>query len=622
VTVTEILAVLGLLLTSQRPENRVSWAIAAAALWWAIGNFMHAYAVVGVVTHPGSLPAGVAAAWFDNWMWLPGLALFLSFLLVLVPDGRLPSRQWWPVPAAAALGAVFGSLLVSISPEFELADERIANPLHTSSALLEVPGVTGAALVVAGLVGALVAFVVRFRRTRGEARAQLRWILVSLGLAVVFALGAFAWDVSPFFQIFPAASLLALPAGITIAVLKYRLYDLDVVVNRAAVYLVLTLAVVGAYVLAVGLVGSYVSRRGDFVVSLVVTGLVAICFQPLRERVQRVVNRLMYGERDDPYVAIAGLSRTLASSLQVDDVLPAAVETLGRTLALEYVGVSADPGGEELAAYGTSSRDARVYPLVHQGVAVGELRVAPRPGERLRPRDDRLVADLAPQVAGAVHAVALAHELESARARLVRLREEERRRIRRDLHDGLGPALAGLTFTIDAARNLAGSDLERADELLVSAAEQAQSLIVDVRRLIYGLRPPTLDELGLVASLRSLTSRDGAGTARIDVDAPESLPPLDAAVEVATYRIVQEAVTNVARHAHARRCTVRLALEPAALVLDVADDGRGFSDRRAGVGLQTMRERALELGGTCEISSTPGLGTTVSVRLPRHEVAG
>jgi signal transduction histidine kinase len=278
-------------------------------------------------------------------------------------------------------------------------------------------------------------------------------------------------------------------------------------------------------------------------------------------------------------------------------------------------------GGDEIAAYGKPSDDAQVYPLVHHGVSVGELRVAPRPGERLRPRDHRLIADLAPQVAGAVRAVELAHELESARARLVRLREEERRRIRRDLHDGLGPALAGLTFTIDAARNLAGSDLERADELLLSATEQAQSLIGDVRRLIYGLRPPTLDELGLVASLQGLASRDGAGTAHIQVEAPDSLPPLDAAVEVATYRIVQEAVTNVARHAHARRCTVRLALEPTLLVLEVADDGRGFSDRREGVGLQAMRERALELGGTCEIASTPGVGTTVSVRLPRQEHA-
>src|SRR5262245_7421319 len=620
IAVAETLAALGLLLTTRMPLHRISWVIAGGGLWWGISLLVSAYAVEALVTDSGSLPGGIAAAVFDSWAWLPGLALFLSLLLVLMPDGRLASRRWWLVLASVTAGTVMFAVVASTDTSFTLAGTKVANPLVTRGLVIDVLAVVGVLLVLGGLAGSLVAFVVRYRRSDGVEKQQLRWVGASLGLALTLAVvGAVTWDVLPV-AVLPALSLLCLTGGITVAVLRYRLYELDVVVNRAAVYLVLTLAVVGAYVLAVGLVGSYVSRRGDFVLSLVVTGLVAICFQPLRERVQRVVNRLMYGERDDPYLAIAGLSRTLAGSLQVDEVLPAAVGTLGRTLALEYVGVSA-AGGEEIAAYGTPSENAQVYPLLHHGVSVGELNVAPRPGERLRPRDHRLVADLAPQVAGAVRAVELAHELESARARLVRLREEERRRIRRDLHDGLGPALAGLTFTIDAARNLAGSDIARADGLLVSATEQAQSLIADVRRLIYGLRPPTLDELGLVASLEGLASRDGAGGPHIQVDAPDALPPLDAAVEVATYRIVQEAVTNVARHAHAGRCTVRLAVEPTALLLEVADDGRGFSDRRAGVGLQTMRERALELGGTCEIASTPGVGTTVSVRLPRQEVA-
>jgi signal transduction histidine kinase len=625
IAVAEVLGALGLLLTSRMPHHRISWVIAAGGLWWGVSLLVSAYAVEALVTDPGSLPGGIAAAVFDSWAWLPGLALFLSLLLVLMPDGRLASRRWWPVPASVAVGTVVFAVVSSTDASFTLAGTKVANPLATQGLVTDVLATVGVTLVLVGLAGSVAAFLVRYRRSEGIENQQLRWVGASLGLALTLAVvGAMTWDVLPVAAL-PALSLLALTGGITVAVLRYRLYELDVVVNRAAVYLVLTLVVVGAYVVAVGLVGSFVSRRGDFVVSLVVTGLVAICFQPLRERVQRVVNRLMYGERDDPYLAIAGLSRTLASSLQVDEVLPAAVETLGRTLALEYVGVSAvtgaDAPSEKIAAYGIPSGGARVYPLVHQGVAVGELEVAPRLGERLRPRDERLIADLTPQVAGAVHAVELAHELESARARLVRLREEERRRIRRDLHDGLGPALAGLTFTIDAARNLAGSDLARADELLASATEQIRSLISDVRRLIYGLRPPTLDELGLVASLRGLASRDGSGAPRIHVDAPDVLPPLDAAVEVATYRIVQEAVTNVARHAHARRCTIRLVLEPTALVLDVADDGRGFAERRAGVGLQTMRERALELGGTCEVSSTPGVGTTVSVRLPRQEVA-
>jgi signal transduction histidine kinase len=352
---------------------------------------------------------------------------------------------------------------------------------------------------------------------------------------------------------------------------------------------------------------------------------VAVCFQPLRARVQRFVNRLMYGERVDPYTAIAGLGRTLASSLQLDAVLSNVVATIGQSLALQYVGIvlashDASWEGATGAEYGKPSTDLLAFPLVHQGVVVGELRLAARPGERLRERDHRLIADLAPQVAAAVHAVGLSQELQLARQRIVQLREEERRRIRRDLHDGLGPALAGLTFTLEAVRNLTESDLRRADELLVSATEQVQTMIGDVRRLIYGLRPATLDQLGLAASLRGLASQESSPGTSVTIDAPSSLPQLPAAVEVAAYWIAQEALTNVRRHAHAHTCSVRVAVEPTVLRLEVADDGAGFTSGSTGIGLHTMKERAAEIGGTCEIGSRAGGGTLVTASLPRHEV--
>ena len=342
----------------------------------------------------------------------------------------------------------------------------------------------------------------------------------------------------------------------------------------------------------------------------------------MRERVQRFVNRLMYGDRDDPYAAIAGLGRTLANSLRPDAVFPTVVETIGQTLALQYVrlALAADAPREARVAaeYGTPGADVLVFPLVHQGIAVGELWLSPRVGERLRERDDRLIVDLVPQVAAAVHAVGLSQELQSARERIVQLREEERRRIRRDLHDGLGPALAGLTFTLEAVRNLADSDLERADELLVSATRQVQTMIADVRRLIYGLRPPALDQLGLAASLRGLAAQESSPETSVTIDAPSALPALPAAVEVAAFWIAQEALTNVKRHAHARICTVRVAVEPTALRLEIEDDGDGLSRGSSGIGLHTMRERAAELGGTCEIASREGGGTLLAASLPRH----
>ncbi len=622
---SQALALIALLLTTRRPEHPISWVLAITAFAWAIGPLAHAYGVEALVTDPGTLPGGLAAAWLDNWWWLPGLALPLSALLLLMPDGHLASRRWWPVPAAVAVGTVLATLAVSASPTFDLGTARpIENPLAHDTSTVGAAGIVGAILVVGGLIASLVAFVVRYRSSVADERQQLRWVGVSLGLAVPLGVvGALLWGVVPGAEVLPALAFLALPVGIAVAVLKYRLYELDLVVNRALVYGVMTVCVVGGYVAVVGLVGTTLSPGGDLVVSLVVTAVVAVSFQPVRERVQRSVNRMMYGERDDPYTAIARLGRSLASSLQPDTALFTVVETIGQTLAVDYVGVvlagsDGSQAGEVAAAYGTSGEDILAFPLVHQGAAVGELRLAPRQGERLRERDHRLIADLAPQVAAAVHAAALSRELQVARRHIVALREEERRRIRRDLHDGLGPALAGLTFTLEAVRNLTASDLQRADELLVSATEQVQTMIGDVRRLIYGLRPPTLDQLGLAASLRGLASQESSPDTSVTVDAPSSLPALPAAVEVAAYWIAQEALTNVKRHAHARTCSVRVAVEPTVLRLEIADDGGGLTSGSTGIGLHTMKERAAETGGTCEFGSRAGGGTVVTATLPWH----
>ncbi len=625
--VNVVLALIGLLLTTRRPEHPISWVLAITAFGWAIGGISYAYAVQALVADPGSLPGGLAAAWVDNWWWLPALALPLSALLLLMPDGRLALRRRWPVPAAVALGTVLASSAVSTQPTFDLGTAvPIENPLALDTPAVIVAGIVGAILVIAGLVASLAAFIVRYRRSDGDERQQLRWVAISLGLAVpLFIVGALLWGVVPGAEVLPALAFLALPTGIAVAVLRYRLYEIDLVVNRALVYGAMTVGVIGSYVAIVGLIGATLSPRGDLLVSLVVTGVVAVCFQPLRERVQRFVNRRMYGERDDPYTAIAGLGRTLASSLHLDAVLPTVVETIGRTLALQYVGVAlaadgAPQDGGAAAEYGTPAPEILSFPLVHQGIGVGELRLAPRPGERLRERDHRLIVDLAPQVAAAVYAVRLSQELQLARQRIVQLREEERRRIRRDLHDGLGPALAGLTFTLEAVRNLADSDLQRADDLLVSATEQVRTMIGDVRRLIYGLRPPTLDQLGLAASLRGLAAQESSPGTSVTFDAPSSIPPLSAAVEVAAYWIAQEALTNVKRHAQARTCNVRVAVEAIALHLEIADDGEGLTSRSTGIGLHTMKERAAEVGGTCEIGTRAGGGTLVTASLPRLAV--
>ncbi len=240
------------------------------------------------------------------------------------------------------------------------------------------------------------------------------------------------------------------------------------------------------------------------------------------------------------------------------------------------------------------------------------------PGETFSAADRHILHTIAYQAGAAVHAVHLTTALQRSRQHLVTAREEERRRLRRDLHDGLGPAPATLALQAEAARYLLPAGADRSAAYLADLITQAHTALADIRRLVYALRPPSLDALGLVGALKEQATRYDLQGLSILVDAPELLPPLPAAVEVAAYRILQEALTNVVRHAQARTCTVSVRLNDT-LDLEVSDDGRGLPAAcHAGVGLHSMHERAAELGGTCDITSTPGQGTCLRVSLPRH----
>ena len=270
-----------------------------------------------------------------------------------------------------------------------------------------------------------------------------------------------------------------------------------------------------------------------------------------------------------------------------------------------------------MAEYGAPAGEPVVLLLVHQMEPVGKLLLSPRaPGETFSASDRRLLEDLARQAGVAVHAARLTADLRRSRERLVSTREEERRRLRRDLHDGLGPRLAAQTLKVGSARSLYPRDPAVADALLVGLEADMEAALSDIRDLVYGLRPPALDDLGLAGAIREAADRYATEDLRITVHAPEALRDLPAAVEVAAYRIAQEALTNVVRHARAGSCLVRLSVA-GELELEVSDDGSGVpADRPAGVGLSSMKERAAELGGTLEILSTPERGTRVLARLP------
>jgi signal transduction histidine kinase len=385
----------------------------------------------------------------------------------------------------------------------------------------------------------------------------------------------------------------------------------------------------------VGGLGAVLHVQGSLIVSLIATGLAAVMFQPLRERLQRGVNRLIYGERDDPYAVLSRLGERLESTLAPDAVLPAVTRTLREALKLPYAEIQLRRKDEfETAAVaGGQGKNTLSLPLVYGGETVGRLVVGPRAGdESFGPTERRLLEDLAHQISASAHAalktdeaLRLSADLQHSRERLVEAREEERRRLRRDLHDGLGPQLSSQALTVDAVRALMRQDPDAAEELLLELKADAQDAVTDIRRLVYGLRPPALDDLGLLGALRESAAQYGAKGLDVSVETPEdgSLPSLSAAVEVAAYRIAQEALTNVARHAGASACTVYLVVEEASvLCVEIRDDGRGIPDPqenaflRAGVGLTSMRERASELGGSLAVEPLPEGGTRVRARLP------
>lgn len=343
---------------------------------------------------------------------------------------------------------------------------------------------------------------------------------------------------------------------------------------------------------------------------------VALLFAPARERLQRASDRFLFGERDDPYAVIASLGERLDAPGDAD-VLPALADTVARTLKLPYVAIELERAdGPELAAErGRLHGEPLVLPLAYGGALVGHLSLGPRtPSDPFAGTERRLFVDIARQVAVAAHAVRLTEDLQRSREQLVSAREEERRRIRRDLHDGLGPTLAGVSLQLGSARLLLGRDLAAADALLAQLVDETQSAIADVRRLVYDLRPPALDELGLVPALRQQAQRFPG--LEVVVEAPDPVQRLPAAVEVAAYRIATEALTNVSRHAAARRCTISIGLN-GSLELEVCDDGAGMpAGWRPGIGVSSIRERAAELGGTCAHVPGEDGGTRVMARLP------
>lgn len=414
-------------------------------------------------------------------------------------------------------------------------------------------------------------------------------------------------------------SLTLLPLSLSIAVLRYRLYDIDILINRSLVYGALTITTIGVYVFIVGYLGNIFQAFNQSVLAFLATGLVALLFQPLRERLQAGVNRLMFGERDDPLAVLGSLSKRLAATAEPEAILPGIVETVGQALKLPYVAIEVSEGGvaELVAQYGEVHLSSESLPLVYQSNPIGRMVFARRsPNETINETEQELLRNIARQTGAAVHSAKLTADLRRSRQQLVTAREEERRRLRRDLHDGFGPTLAGATLRIDSARNKLESDPGLADTLLVETKGQIQDTIGDIRRLVYELRPPALDELGLEKAIRAFIGKQKSDGLKIIVDGSDELGALPAAIEVAAYRIALEGTRNVIQHAQATNAFISLYPEQGNLIVEIKDDGVGLPEQFSyGAGMDTMREQVEELGGQIKfIRQSPG--TIIQACLP------
>ena len=571
-----------------------------------------AWGLDGLASQPGSATY-VLLAVIGTAARGVGWLLLVLVLPVIFPDGRAESRLAARLATGCVIAFAAGTLLAPVPLEERLTETE--NPIGVPDAwsvLVELLAVGALALAGLGIALAIRSLVQRWRAGDELQRQQ---VLV-FGIAFALPLVLLPFMPTPWVEPWMFALVtLPIPVAVAVAVLQRRLYDIPLALNKTLTYVLLSAALAVLYAAVVAGVGVMLRDRGATWLPLAAAGVVAVAFAPLRESLQRGVNRLTYGRWSAPAEVLGETGRRLGDAADGPALLNALTDELVGGLGLRRAEVR-DQAGRLLASSGPAEQPTEALPLLAYGEQVGVLCWSGRP---LRPSEQNLMSDLAHQIGGVVHGATLFEDLRRTQEQLVVAREQERRRLRNDLHDGLGPSLAGLGFQVDTVQTLLSLGRPAGDRL-VTLRRGIGETVAEVRRLVEGLRPPAIDELGLFGAVaeigRELAVPSGL---RLDLDLPEQHPPLPAAAEVVAYRVVQEALTNVVKHAAATSCGVSAAVSDHRLVLEVRDDGCGGAGLNGGVnggiGLRSMRERADEIGGTLELVST-GHGTRVTLSLP------
>jgi signal transduction histidine kinase len=665
------LSTTGAVIASRRSANPIGWLYCAMGFLGALTTFAQQYALRGLVDHPGSLPGAVYVAWLERWSFWFVFPAGIALVLLLFPTGRPASPRWRPlvwISLTCALLMVVGSMFAPgrmgdalRPPSGPGADFGVQNPfgIGAPGGVFDLADGTGRIVAFLMILIAAVGLVIRLVRARGDERQQLKWVVYVgsfiavgvLGSAFLGSGGPFGFSGNPALQDFSFVVLLAgfvvgLPVATAIAVLKYRLYDIDLVINKSIVYGALAVFITLVYVAIVVGIGHLVGQGGrpNLALSILATALVAVAFQPVRERVQRVANRIVYGKRATPYEALSEFSDRIASTYADEDVLPRLAQTIAESTGADQAVIWAKDGAENTTlaswpepngssihapeAAGGARRSDRIVPVKHQGEVLGALSIRKTRGDAVTPLDEKLLADLASPAGVVLRNLQLTRqlrarlaeisaqttELQASSGRIIAAQDSTRRRLERNIHDGAQQHLVAIAVKLRLAATLARRDPARATRLLDELEVETHQALETLHALARGIYPPILRELGLESAIRSQGARFSLP---VEVSASR-LPRYQPEIEGAVYFCCLEALQNVAKHAKATKVRIRLEDAGGELAFSVDDDGMGFdlSRVRQGSGLQNIADRLAALGGHLTVIPGPNGGTSLQGRVP------
>jgi signal transduction histidine kinase len=617
--------VVGFVLASRRPANRIGWLFLTAGLVLALEAFGTQYGLRALVAAPGSLPAGRAFAWFANWLWVFSLVL-LAFVFLLFPTGHLRSRRWrpaaWFMAAVFALAAVVSFVTATRSWSHPFNSFSSGTPAYLTATFL---------LIVAAVVVGVTALVVRFARSSGEERLQLKWFAAAALLVVVTLIASIVTN-APVTIVLSNLAFVCLFAAIGVAVLKYRLYDIDIVISKAVLYGSLAVFITAVYAALVVGIGTLVGNRHSPLLTALAAAVVAVAFQPARQWAGRLANRVVYGRRATPYQVLSDFAQRIGGTYAAEDVLPQMAQIVAAGTGAKNVMIWLRIG-DELHPEASSDGNPREGPLsvdgqalpplpdgeisvpvVHQGELLGAISITMPKDEALRPAGEQLVTDVASQAGLALANAGLIEDLRSSRQRLVTAQDEARRRLERNIHDGAQQDLVALAIKLRLAETTVAADPAQTGPVFGELKADASGALENLRDLARGIYPPLLADLGLAAALNAQASKSPLP---VTVEA-DGIGRFAQDTEAAVYFCCLEALQNTAKYAHATQGRICLQAHNETLQFTVSDDGTGYDARHTpmGSGLRNMADRLAALRGQLEIRSAPSRGTIITGHLP------